>query len=184
MYDEFSIVLEFNVKYAVLASSVAVLCMCVTTFWACFAALSSVPAQLMRPKPPTSGKKVFLERITPIWKRLSFSHKVSARNLIRYKKRFFMTLIGISGCTALLLTGFGLRDSIGDILPKQFDEIQKYDVVIKTSNPSSSDEDTALNKTLADDLGEDIYVYQQSADLKTDDASSEYIWSFPRIPKN
>ena len=82
-----------------------------------------------------------------------------------------MTLIGISGCTALLLTGFGLRDSIGDILPKQFDEIQKYDVVIKTSNPSSSDEDTALNKTLADDLGEDIYVYQQSADLKTDDAS-------------
>ena len=183
MYDEFPIVLEFNVKYAVLASSVAVLCMCVTTFWACFAALSSVPAQLMRPKPPTSGKKVFLERITPIWKRLSFSHKVSARNLIRYKKRFFMTLIGISGCTALLLTGFGLRDSIGDILPKQFDEIQKYDVVIKTSNPSSSDEDTALNKTLADDLGEDIYVYQQSADLKTDDASFGIYLVVPENPE-
>ena len=95
----------------------------------------------MRPKPPTSGKKVFLERITPIWKRLSFSHKVSARNLIRYKKRFFMTLIGISGCTALLLTGFGLKDAIGDIVPKQYEEIQQYDLTVLLS-------DTADDNTL------------------------------------
>ncbi len=171
MYDKFDILLEFNVRYAVLTSAVAVICICAATFWACFAALSSVPAQLMRPKPPAKGKKVFLERLTPIWKRLSFSHKVSARNLIRYKKRFFMTLIGISGCTALLLTGFGLRDSIGDILPKQFEEIQKYDLVVRMSSASSSAESTDLNKVLAADLDESIYVYQQGADLKTDGAA-------------
>ena len=159
MYDTFDIVLEFNVKYAVWTTSVAVVCICAVTLWACFASLSSVPAQLMRPKPPASGKKVFLERITPIWRRLSFSYKVSARNLIRYKKRFFMTLVGISGCTALLLTGFGLRDSIGDILNKQFDEIQKYDLVIKTDKPSSSEANSELNGVLSEDLDKSIYIY-------------------------
>ena len=171
MYDTFDIVLEFNVKYAVWTTSVAVVCICAVTLWACFASLSSVPAQLMRPKPPASGKKVFLERITPIWRRLSFSYKVSARNLIRYKKRFFMTLVGISGCTALLLTGFGLRDSIGDILNKQFDEIQKYDLVIKTDKPSSSEANSELNGVLSEDLDKSIYIYQQSADLRTEDSA-------------
>ena len=82
----------------------------------------------MLPRAPKAGKRVFLERITPLWQRMNFTHKVTARNLFRYKKRFFMTVIGIAGCTALLLTGFGLRDSIGDIVGKQFGELYQYDL--------------------------------------------------------
>ena len=99
------------------------------------------PAALMLPKAPKSGKRILLERVGFIWRRMKFTHKVTARNLFRYKKRLFMTVIGISGCTALLLTGFGLKDAIGDIVPKQYEEIQQYDLTVLLS-------DTAGDATL------------------------------------
>jgi putative ABC transport system permease protein len=89
--------------------------------------LRQVPAVLMQPRAPKPGKRIFLEAIEPIWRRLSFSQKLAARNIFRYKQRLIMTAIGISGCTALLLTGFGLKDSINAILTKQFGEIFLYD---------------------------------------------------------
>ena len=93
---------------------------------ACFNALTAVPAQLMRPKAPPMGKRILLERITPLWQRLSFNYKITLRNLFRYQKRFWMTVVGIGGCAALIVTAFGLRDSIFAVMDKQFDDIYLY----------------------------------------------------------
>ena len=93
---------------------------------ACFSTLTAVPAQLMRPKAPPMGRRILLERIGPLWRRLSFNYKVTLRNLFRYQKRFWMTVAGIGGCAALIVTAFGLRDSILDIMDIQYDEIYRY----------------------------------------------------------
>lgn len=93
---------------------------------ACFNTLAAVPAQLMRPKAPPMGKRILLERITPLWRRLSFNYKITLRNLFRYQKRFWMTVIGIGGCAALIVTAFGLRDSIFAVMDMQYDEIYRY----------------------------------------------------------
>ena len=98
--------------------------------WACLSTLVDTPANLMRPKAPKAGKRVALEYITPLWKRLGFTWKVTMRNLFRYQRRFWMTVVGIGGCTALIVTGFGLHDSIYAILDKQFDEISLYDATV------------------------------------------------------
>ncbi|MEF9950997.1 MAG: FtsX-like permease family protein [Clostridium sp.] len=99
----------------------------IATIASCYKELAEMPGLLMRPKPPKNGKRIFLERISFIWSRLSFIQKVTIRNLFRYKKRFAMTVIGIAGCSALVLSGFGIRDSIGSIVDKQYQEVFKYD---------------------------------------------------------
>ena len=96
----------------------------------CNSVLRSTPAMLMRAKPPSLGSRVLLERITPIWSRLSFLNKVTARNLFRYKKRLFMTLFGIAGCTALLLTGFTIKDTVFEMLPLQYEDTYRYDAMV------------------------------------------------------
>lgn len=98
--------------------------------WGCLSTLMDTPANLMRPRTPKAGRRVFLERIRPLWRRISFTWKVTLRNLFRYQKRFWMTVIGIGGCTALIVVGFGLHDSIFAILDKQFDEISLYDATV------------------------------------------------------
>lgn len=110
--------------------------------FACYKDLIEVPASLMRPKAPKMGKKILLEKVTFIWSHFSFTMKVTARNIFRYKKRFFMTVIGISGCTALLLAGFGIKDSIAQIVDIQYDEITQYDAMVKL------DENTSLKDRL------------------------------------
>ena len=103
--------------------------------------LSEVAAELMRPKAPKAGKRVLLERVPFIWKRLKFLQKVSIRNIFRYKKRFFMMIIGISGCTALLVTGFGVRDSVTGIADQQYTEIQIYDISVTYSKAVGEDDE-------------------------------------------
>ena len=98
-------------------------CIAVTVLSACRSEIKEKTASLLLPKAPKAGKRIFLEKIRPLWKRLRFSQKVTLRNLFRYKKRFFMTTMGVAGCFALLLTGFGVRDAIGDIVEIQYDEI-------------------------------------------------------------
>lgn len=102
-----------------------------TAFMACYRELKETPSLLMRPKAPKAGRKVLLEYLTFLWRRLSFSQKVTIRNIFRYKKRFFMTIIGIAGCTALLLAGFGLSNSIGQVVSRQFQEIFTYDLNVR-----------------------------------------------------
>lgn len=119
--------------------------------WAAVAAtLRERPAQLMLPRAPKAGKRIVLERIGPLWRHLSFSWKVTFRNLFRYKKRFVMTVIGIAGCTALLLTGLGLSNAINDIIDKQFGEITKYNAVVTLADDLSSEEQRRIDDLLDD----------------------------------
>ena len=107
------------------------------TALACRTSLAEVPAALMLPRAPKAGKRILLERITPLWRRLPFTWKVTCRNLMRYKKRFWMTVIGVAGCTALLVAGFGLSDSLNGIITKQFDNVSHYDLMTVVSKESA-----------------------------------------------
>lgn len=117
----------FHFNYAAVSLFIALFTTLTVTIFVTLQELRSTPSTLMQPRAPKPGKRILLERITPIWSRLSFSQKVAFRNTFRYKQRFFMTVLGVAGCTALLLTGYGLSDSINDIMDKQFDEIFLYD---------------------------------------------------------
>lgn len=118
----------YRADIAFMAIAAMAVCTAAATFSACYASLREVPATLMRPKAPKAGRRVLLERIPFIWKKLSFTSKVTVRNLFRYKKRFFMSVIGIAGSGALLVTAFGLNDSIFGIIEKQFGDIWQMDV--------------------------------------------------------
>ena len=135
-------------EVALLSVGAAVLCVTGTALATCFAALTAVPAQLMRPKSPKPGRRVLLERIRPVWKRMSFTWKVTMRNLFRYKKRFWMTVIGIGGCTALIITGFGVRNSLYDVFDKQYDEITPYSAQVSLMDNVTDDELTEISAVL------------------------------------
>lgn len=129
----------FNIGIAVVSSGLAILSTMLSTFFACYHVLREKPSILMLPRVPKAGKRIFLENIGFIWSRMSFNHKATARNLFRYKKHFFMTVIGIGGCTALLIAGFGLRDSISDVGNIQYHEIYIYDVLIDLDTKNELD---------------------------------------------
>lgn len=120
------ILVPYDWTYAAMASGAAVFCTMAATFFACYRELEAQPAVLMRPPAPKNGRRVFMERIGILWRRLSFTWKSTIRNLMRYKKRFFMTIFGIGGCMALMLVGFGLKDSCYEIAKIQYAEIQLY----------------------------------------------------------
>ncbi|HPU59300.1 MAG TPA: ABC transporter permease, partial [Candidatus Avimonas sp.] len=114
----------------------------------CYKELAAVPATLMRPRAPKSGRRIMLERLPVIWNRLNFSQKVTCRNLFRYKKRLLMTVLGIAGCTGLVYTGFGLKDSIRLMVPVQYEQIQKYDMTVflrETGEENLSDLESVLS---------------------------------------
>ena len=130
MYRMGEIQYLFDWKMFLISVAAALACSMGSTWISIRYELKETAAIMMRPKSPKAGKRVFLERVAFIWKRLSFLQKVSVRNIVRYKKRFFMMIIGISGCTALLVTGFGVRDSVTNIAEQQFEEIHLYDLSI------------------------------------------------------
>lgn len=123
----------FMPEMLLLSVVVSLLCSAGTTYVCCRNELKEVAAQLMRPKTPQAGKRIFLEHIPFIWKRLGFLQKVSIRNVFRYKKRFFMMVIGISGCTALVLAGLGMKNSVADVVTDQYNQIQIYDMTVSVS---------------------------------------------------
>ena len=142
--------LEFREQNALCVLSVlaAVACTTGAALWACLSTLMDTPANLMRPRAPKAGKRVFLEYVRPLWKRLTFTWKVTMRNLFRYQRRFWMTVIGIGGCTALIVTGFGLHESIFAILNKQFDEISLYDATAGLDGDAAPEELAAVTDYL------------------------------------
>ncbi len=140
----------FRLEIAVLVAPVTVGGILLATLWACFGAFRSCPAQLMVPKAPTAGKRIWLEHLPFIWNHLSFTRKVTFRNLFRYRKRFLMTVIGVAGCSALLVTGFGVRDSIHDIVDRQFGEVYRYDLTMVTDKEDAPETDETLNAFLND----------------------------------
>ena len=130
MYTLPEFVSSFNILLTLQGTIIATLCTLLATIYACYKSLKEEPAQLLRPKAPKPGKRVFLEHIPFIWKRLKFNSKVTVRNIFRYKKKFLMTIIGISGCTGLILAGFGLKDCIVNMVPNQYGKIFNYQVSV------------------------------------------------------
>lgn len=150
--------------------TVAVLCSVGTTWLSCHKELKEVAADLMRPKAPKAGKRVFLEHVPFIWKRLKFLQKVSVRNIVRYKKRFFMMVIGISGCTALLVMGFGVRDSVVAVADQQYEEIQLYNigVTLKAGKMPGEADLKSLDSVLEKENAAGMYAMEKTIDLVTD----------------
>lgn len=155
---------------ALVSLTVAVLCSVGTTWLSCHKELKEVAADLMRPKAPKAGKRVFLEHVPFIWKRLKFLQKVSVRNIVRYKKRFFMMVIGISGCTALLVMGFGVRDSVVAVADQQYEEIQLYDigVTLKDGKMPGKADLKSLDSVLEKENAAGMYAMEKTIDLVTD----------------
>lgn len=165
MYSMGEIEYYFDVWVAVLSLAAALLCSMGAAYFSCRYELYSVPANLIRPKAPKSGKRIFLERVTFIWSRMKFLHKVSVRNLFRYKKRFFMMILGISGCTALLVTGWGIKDSVTNIADMQYDEIQIFDIGITFSEGVRGADIDAMTEQLNGKLEQMACHYEESVDL-------------------
>ncbi len=151
MYQMPDIELHAYADISLFSLLAAVACTTVATLWACLATLRETPASLMRPRTPKAGKRVFLEYIRPLWKRMSFTHKVTARNLFRYQKRFWMTVIGIGGCTALIIAGFGLRSSLLFTMSRQYDELFHYSGQVTLSDNVLPEERAAVEAFLAGD---------------------------------
>lgn len=145
--------LEYVIPWNVITAGVivAILCTSIVSAITCAGELKRRPAKLMRPKSPKSGKRILLERIGFIWKRFNFSSKVTARNLFRYKARLMMTVLGIAGCTALIIAGFGLKDAISTVVDRQYGSISLFNTVIVPKDSGSADELAPLKEKFADD---------------------------------
>ena len=170
MYDNLPVVVApLNLKYSITSTAAAVLCTTLATLLACYKELLATPAVLMRPAAPKAGKRVLLERVTVVWKHLNFTQKSTIRNLIRYRKRFFMTVFGIGGCMALLLVGFGVKDSITAIGELQFGVIRTYDADITIEEDATETEKEELYQTLLEDDRVDSQMYgkQMAIDIRS-----------------
>lgn len=153
--------LDYELQYALIASGAAVICTMGATLFSCARTLAETPASLMRPPAPKEGKRILIERISFIWKHLSFSWKSSMRNLFRYKKRLFMTIFGIAGSMGLMLVGFGLYDSIMDIAILQYDQIQHYDAMVINDEDATDSQEKDLLKFLDENSEIDHYTRVQ-----------------------
>ena len=173
MYRMGGICFVFDLRLGLVSLAASMLCSMGTTYLSCRYELMSVPAQLMRPKAPKAGKRILLERITFVWNRLSFLVKVSIRNVLRYKKRFCMMVIGISGCTALLVTGFGVKDSIANIAGQQFGSVQTYGMSLLMQENYSQGEWEELEDYLREEGRGYTRASERSMDLDLADGKTK-----------
>lgn len=175
MYQITDISIHFNIQYGGVGLLLISVCMVGATIFSAMKELNATPATLMRPKAPKMGKRVLLEKIPFIWKHLNFSKKVTVRNLFRYKKRVLMTIIGISGCTALILTGFGLRDSISSILPSQYEKIFHYDIQLNFKNGLEEEQKQAYVEKLKqkEEIEEITPIYMTSTSAVKEDKKED-----------
>ena len=169
-----------------LTAMVFIFAMSIATWFACKADTQDVPSQLMRPKAPPMGKKTFLENIPLIWNHLSFTDKVTMRNIFRYKKRFFMTIVGVAGCTALMLIGFGIRDSISNMVDINFKEIIQYDGMVSFEDDASEQvKAEALKEIQSTENVTDAYIgfvyTSKTYDDKVDETASVHVFDSKEI---
>lgn len=182
IYESWNIIYQMPaIKYAshtilsVVAVASLILVTLIATLYSCYNELSEVPSALMRPKAPKNGKKILLEH-TFIWKHLSFTKKVTMRNIFLYKKRFFMTVIGIAGCGALITAGFGIKDSVQSIIDNQYGQIIHYDNILVFNKNADSD----ARNNLSDKISSDEYYksslmdYAYTAEVKIPGSSDDY----------
>ena len=181
MYSMGEIEYHFDFWMAMASIGAAPLCSMGAAYISCRYELYSVPANLIRPKAPKNGKRIFLEKITFIWSRMKFLHKVSVRNIIRYKKMFFMMILGISGCTALLVTGFGVKDSVTNVADMQYGQVQIYDMSITFKDGVKQDEKDIFAEQTRGILAQTAYLYEESVDM---DFSGKTKSVYMEIPEN
>lgn len=158
IYNFAEIKYVFSGYLALLTLAVSLLCSIGATYAACRTELSQMPAELMRPKAPKAGKRIFLEQLPFIWSRINFLHKVSVRNILRYKKRLIMMILGTGGCMALLLAGLGLSDSISNIADDQFNTIMLYDYTISFPRVQTEEEMKSFQKDTAGLLSQCVFI--------------------------
>jgi len=169
MYDVVPVSYYFDWRMLVIGVIVSLICSVGTTWYCCRNELKEVAAQLMRPKAPEAGKRIFLEKIGFIWKRLKFLQKVSIRNVFRYKKRFFMMIIGISGCTALIIAGLGMNNSVKGIVEQQYTQIMKYDMSITFTDQITPEILGEFEKITDGKIASYAVVMENSLDLKVNE---------------
>jgi putative ABC transport system permease protein len=167
------------VYYSVLAILISVFCTLAATLTACMRSFKEQPAALMRPVAPKEGRRILLERVGFIWKHLSFTRKASLRNMFRYKKRFFMTVIGIGGCMALLLVGYGLKDSIGAMAHIQYGELWLYEGCVTVSPAAGEEEKEELFASFMQNnaIADASKAYETAMDIAGKDAATAHIAS-------
>lgn len=172
-----SAVISIKLNYVVIATIISILCTTLAAFSACYKELLSCPAELMRPVAPKNGKRVFLERVTFIWNKLKFTQKSTIRNLMRYKKRFFMTVFGIAGCMALMLVGFGLKDSIYFIGENQYTNIFTYDMNIDLRDTLTEEEKDYVYNSIKEDYRVDnvCKFREKTFEIEKDDITKNAI---------
>ena len=163
LYSGPSVIAPYSLKFSLIGTLAACACTLGATVSVCRASVSEYPALLLLPKAPKAGKRILLERIPFVWKHLNFINKVTARNIFRYKKRLIMTVVGIAGCTGLLLTGFGIKDSISTLVTNQYREIYRYDIQLTTTEGLSD----ATRQLLRDmpELEETLGMYKTAQDI-------------------
>ena len=180
MYGFARIEYIFDVPLFVISMAAALLCSMGATYFTCRTELASTPADLIRPKAPKGGNRVFLEYISFIWNRMKFLQKVSVRNLFRYKKRFFMMIVGIGGCTALLLTGYGIKDSVAGTVDIQYDEIQLYDALVSFETPLTDSQEEELAEETKDVAESFVSVREEAVKIESDGGEKECTMVVPR----
>ena len=169
MYNFSGLTLVFDLRLAAVLITAFMACALGATWFACRSELAVVPSELMRPKAPKSGKRVFLEHVPFIWNRMQFLHKVSFRNIFRYKKRLIMMILGISGCTALLITGFGIRDSIKNVGNYQFEDISLYDYAVTFREPADENTRQRILKAGEGSVSDVLLMHESTLDLVTEE---------------
>ena len=172
LYITDGIVLKFDLVLCTAVVSAYTAVMLFVTWYCCRKALQEVPAELIRPKAPDAGKKLLLERLS-FWQRISFLNKVTIRNIFRYRQRLAMMMVGIGGCTALLLTGFGLRDSIVNVVDYQFEEVTTYDLQVYFSGHQSEGDRYKFEGELNGYAENVMFYHQESVEVETDDQTKE-----------
>lgn len=167
MYSLPSVKITYYLSYALISIAIALLCTIGPATWAAHASLRENPAMMMRPKAPKNGKRVLLERVTFIWDRLSFNSKITVRNLMRYKARNMMTILGVAGCTALILTGYGIKNSISGLADTQFNDVMRYNAITAMRPEASAEEIASYDELVAatPEITDHLKVVQESYKL-------------------
>lgn len=175
----------FRWDYTAACILAAVLCTGTASMLSCYTELISVPAQLMRPRPPKEGKRVFLEKVGFIWKRLKFTQKVTVRNLSRYKSRVLMTVMGVAGCTALLLAGFTLKYSISAIVDRQYGDLFLYDMLTVLDDEADEEDRNAVPELLENspDVSSFMSIMQDTTEIDTKEGVMEVYYFVPSDEK-
>ena len=167
-----NILIRFDWQMALSVTALYTLAMLAVSWYCCHRALQEVPAELIRPKAPGAGKKLLLERI-PLWERVSFLNKVAIRNIFRYRQRLVMMLLGIGGCTALLMTGFGIRDSIERIVEVQFREVTQYDLEVHFRSAQTEQQQEAFRAAMEKDAQDILFFNQVSGSIQASAGSRD-----------